>query len=88
MSATIKLNGLYIAKTIMSTREIKEAEEAGFTILRKATALRKACKKVHRNDGYYVDREENRDALLVSNDVFNTCYITILSCKDREITIV
>lgn len=34
MSVTIKLNGLYIAKTIMSTREVKEAEEAGFTILR------------------------------------------------------
>ena len=34
MSVTIKLNGLYIAKTTMSTSEIRNAEEAGFTILR------------------------------------------------------
>lgn len=32
----------------------------------KATALRKACKKVHRNDGYYVDREENKDKFVES----------------------
>lgn len=34
MAVIIKLNGVTIGKAIMSTREIKEAEEAGFTILR------------------------------------------------------
>ena len=32
----------------------------------KATALRKACKKAHRNDGYYVDREEDKDKFIES----------------------
>lgn len=32
----------------------------------KATALRKACKKVHRNDGYYVEREEDKDKFVES----------------------
>ena len=32
----------------------------------KATALRKACKRVHRDDGYYVDREEDNDKFIES----------------------
>lgn len=32
----------------------------------KATALRKACKNLHRNDGYYVDREINKDKFIES----------------------
>lgn len=32
----------------------------------KATVLRKACKKVHRNDGYYVNREEDKDKFIES----------------------
>lgn len=32
----------------------------------KATALRKACKQVHRNDGYYVDRDKNKDKFIES----------------------
>lgn len=35
MSVIIKLNGVYIGSTIMSTKEIKEAKEAGFTVLQK-----------------------------------------------------
>lgn len=34
MSVIIKLNGVYIGSTIMLTNEIKNAENAGFTILR------------------------------------------------------
>ena len=32
----------------------------------KATALRKACKQVHRDDGYYVDRDKNKDKFIES----------------------
>ncbi len=32
----------------------------------KATKLRKACKKVHRNDGYYVERELHEDKFIES----------------------
>lgn len=32
----------------------------------KATALRKACKKQHRNDGYYVDRDKETDKFIES----------------------
>lgn len=32
----------------------------------KATLLRKACKNLHRNDGYYVDREINKDKFIES----------------------
>lgn len=32
----------------------------------KATVLRKACKKVHRNDGYYTDREKDEDKFIES----------------------
>ena len=32
----------------------------------KATALRKACKRVHRNDGYYNEREINEDKFIES----------------------
>ena len=35
MAVIIKLNGDYIGETIMTQREIKNAENAGFTILRK-----------------------------------------------------
>ncbi len=34
MSVIIKLNGIYIGTTTMSTSEIRNAENAGFTILR------------------------------------------------------
>ena len=34
MAVIIKLNGLYIGTTIMSPSEIRNAENAGFTILR------------------------------------------------------
>lgn len=33
---------------------------------KKATALRKACKAVHRNDGYYVGREKQKDKFIES----------------------
>ena len=32
----------------------------------KATALRKACKQVHRDNGYYVDRDKNKDKFIES----------------------
>lgn len=32
----------------------------------KATALRKACKQVHRDDGYYVDRDVHKDKFIES----------------------
>ena len=32
----------------------------------KATALRKACKREHRDDGYYVDREKDKDKFIES----------------------
>lgn len=32
----------------------------------KATALRKACKKQHRNDGHYADREKEKDSFVES----------------------
>lgn len=32
----------------------------------KATLLRKACKSLHRNDGYYIDRETNKDKFVES----------------------
>ncbi len=32
----------------------------------KATTLRKACKKAHRNDGYYVNREKDKDKFIES----------------------
>lgn len=32
----------------------------------KATVLRNVCKEVHRNDGYYVDRETNKDKFIES----------------------
>lgn len=32
----------------------------------KATALRKACKQAHRDDGYYVDRDKNKDKFIES----------------------
>ena len=35
MSVVIKLNGVTIGKTTMTTSEIKNAEKEGFTILRK-----------------------------------------------------
>ena len=35
MSVVIKLNGAIIGATTMTTSEIKNAENAGFTILRK-----------------------------------------------------
>ena len=35
MSVIIKLNGIYIGSTTMTTSEIRNAENAGFTILRK-----------------------------------------------------
>lgn len=34
MAVTIKLNGEYIGSTIMSQSEIRNAQNAGFTILR------------------------------------------------------
>lgn len=33
MSVIIKLNGIYIGTTTMSTSEIRKAENAGFTVL-------------------------------------------------------
>ena len=35
MSVIIKLNGIYIGETTMTTSEIRKVENAGFTILRK-----------------------------------------------------
>ena len=35
MEVIIKLNGLYIGVTTMTVSEIRKAENAGFTILRK-----------------------------------------------------
>ena len=35
MSVIIKLNGEYIGETTMTASEIKHAQKAGFTILRK-----------------------------------------------------
>ena len=35
MAVIIKLNGMYIGATTMSQSEIKKAENAGFTVLRK-----------------------------------------------------
>lgn len=35
MSVIIKLNGVTIGATTMTTEEIRKAEKAGFTILRK-----------------------------------------------------
>lgn len=35
MKVIIKLNGVYIGTTFMSTSEIKKAESEGFTITRK-----------------------------------------------------
>lgn len=34
MSVIIKLNGIYIGSTTMSASEIRNAENAGFTVLR------------------------------------------------------
>ena len=34
MSVIIKLNGIYIGETTMTTNEINKAEKEGFTILR------------------------------------------------------
>ena len=34
MAVIIKLNGIYIGSTTMTTSEIRKAENAGFTILR------------------------------------------------------
>ena len=34
MAVIIKLNGIYIGETTMTTSEIRNAENAGFTILR------------------------------------------------------
>lgn len=33
MAVIIKLNGIYIGETTMTTNEIRNAEKAGFTIL-------------------------------------------------------
>lgn len=35
MKVVIKLNGIYIGSTIMSSMEISNAEREGFTVLRK-----------------------------------------------------
>ena len=41
MAVIIKLNGIYIGSTTMTTSEIRKAENAGFTILRNGNGKEK-----------------------------------------------
>lgn len=52
MAVTIKLNGIYIGATTMTTSEIINAENAGFTILRNGN------ERIYKSKLHRIEEEE------------------------------